>query len=173
MSKTVNYYFKHHNEASNGSSLRALIDERDWETYSMFWIILELVSRWEKYDRRGYIEISERTLCRELNTNMRKIRRCLGKVSAMFGWSFSNVSEGFVSIFVPNFAEYQGSRFKKSDRSKIRDRDINKDLDPCASAYEEKSKEKVEIILDRNNPTKDRKKEVSNVLAMWEQKNKI
>jgi hypothetical protein len=173
MSKTKNHYFKHFINASEGASLRSLIDECDWETYGSFWILLELVARWEKWERRGYVEVSIYTIARELNMRPSKCKRVLNKIRERFEWDLNYISDTYVSYLVPNFAEYQGSRFKKSPYIDI---DIDKDID-LNRVREEKSgnklpfeKEKIHDLLDQ---TKTGRQEVSKAMKAWKLKTGI
>lgn len=153
MSKTINFWFKHHTDASDGASLSSLLDEGDWETYGSFWIILECVARWEKWEKRGYAELSIHTIARKLHMRPSKSKRVLNKIRERFGWDLNYISDTFVSILIPNFAEYQGSRFQKSShlRSKIKDK---ADLDLKGERFDNKlSQKKEEKIPDQISTT--------------------
>lgn len=172
MSKTINFWFKHFSTASDGASLRSLIDENDWQTYASFWIILECVARWEKWERRGYIEVSIHTIARELGVRPSKAKKVLNKISERFQWDFNHISDTFISILVPNFAEYQGSRFQKSDylRSKIRDKDKEGDLRASGDGNKLPSgEEKIEDLISKAN---EGRQAVDSVLSIWRNKNK-
>jgi hypothetical protein len=75
-----NKWFKHYNTASQGQTLRLLWDSGKTDTIAFYWLILELVSRWEDENSRGRLEINMGVLMRETGWKRDKIERELTRL---------------------------------------------------------------------------------------------
>lgn len=135
-----NSWFKHYNDSSDGLSIRNAWANRDYDVVAYFWLILELISKYENREIcAGYISISPLVLCRITHTNERGLKTVLTKVRTYFGdnlivtWSklvpnmaetippcFAKDSDQFVQFFCRNWLELQenrgGKRTSKSNQ---------------------------------------------------------
>lgn len=127
-----NYYFKHINTASQGASLRSLWDAKDYEAYGLWWIILEMVSRFEKYEKRGEITVSWSFLARETGWNRAKVRRVLLRNALKTEIVLTEELNDSVSIFVPNWLEFQEKRGTYDRKKKAK---VATDLRPKTRDY--------------------------------------
>lgn len=107
MAKSSLSWFKHYNNASDGNSLRLLWDAGDFEAYGLWWRLLELVSRWEKMEKRGEIQLSWQTLARETNWKPSKCRRVLSRISSVSKIELEEIPGGYVLFRLPNWSELQ------------------------------------------------------------------
>lgn len=106
-------WFKHYNTASQGVSLRRLWDAKDYEAYGLFWILLEMLSRFERPENRGKMEINWHVLARETNWKPTKCRRVLSRICSVSKIDMTEKPDGNVSFLVPNWLELQENRGRK------------------------------------------------------------
>ena len=112
-----NAWFKHYNNASNGHTLSVLWSNNDTEAIALFWLILELVSRFEDESKRGFTTISWSTISRETGWKPSKCRRVLARISPVSKIEINEEQTGYVSFLVPNWLNYQENRGgKKSSK---------------------------------------------------------
>lgn len=114
-------WFKHYNEASSGGSIRNLIDEKDYRTVACYWVLLELISRDEKPEKRGFAVFSKSRLKRIWSVNERTLVDTCLKLASYFNCDFSQLTGNFVSFYLPNWLELQenrgGKRIAKKQQS--------------------------------------------------------
>lgn len=108
------HWFKHYNTASQGCTLRTLWDNKDYEAYGLWWILLELISRWEKPENRGEITISWSVLARETNWKRTKCRRVLLRICSVSKIEMNEIRDGNVSFRHPNWLDLQENRGGKN-----------------------------------------------------------
>jgi hypothetical protein len=143
-------WFKHYNDASKGLTIGTLLSQGDHEAVCVFWILLELLSRFEDQNRSGFINLKLSFIGRETNMKPTKARRVLARISAVspeWNWSFSAEE---CSFLVPNWLKLQGtpgpnlgrSTFKQGGRSKKRE-------------VRSKKKEEVESFGNDPSPSQD------------------
>lgn len=118
-----NAWFKHYNYASSGHTLSVLWANNDTEAVALFWLILELVSRFEDELERGKITISWSVLSRETNWKPSKCRRVLARISPVSKIEINEEREGYVSFLVPNWLELQERRGGKKEAKKEQNSD--------------------------------------------------
>lgn len=104
------HWFKHYNTASQGHTLRSLWDDRDYEAYGLFWIMLELLSRFEDPENRGSMTIKISTISRETGWKPSKCLRVLSRIVSVSKIDMKQIREGYVSYLVPNWLELQENR---------------------------------------------------------------
>lgn len=108
-----NSWFKHYNSAHEGLSIQALINEKDHEALACYWILLELISRYEHEDRRGFIEIPVTLLSKRWGVTCPKVERILNRLSLNFRSTFdctlTESSPKVASILIRNWLEFQGT----------------------------------------------------------------
>lgn len=113
-------WFKHFNTASQGHTLSTLWANNDTEAIALFWLLLELVSRFEDRDsedgKRGEITISWSVLARETNWKPSKCRRVLARIAPISKIEISEKQEGYVSFLIPNWLEFQENRGQKKSK---------------------------------------------------------
>jgi hypothetical protein len=133
-----NSWFKHYNNASQGHTLSVLWANGDTEGIALFWLLLELISRFEDPEKRGHMTISWSVLSRETNWKQSKCRRVLARISPVANFEMNEEKDGYVSFLVHNWAKLQENRGGKreakkeqmSDRRKKREvRSKNKEID--------------------------------------------
>ncbi len=106
------------------------------EVVACYWIILELISRYEKPEDRGFIEIPIKLLARKLFMTCPKVERILTQLSVNLCPTFDHVltkgSANVASIRVHNWLELQENRGSKTGLKKFEntDRPKTKDLRP-------------------------------------------
>jgi hypothetical protein len=114
-----NTWFKHYNTASEGHTLRTLLDNGDLEAYAMFWVLHELISKFENNDARGKVTLAWRTLARAMNWKPSKCVRVLVRISAVSQLQFihdmDGKPEGNVTVLSPNWLELQENRGGKRE----------------------------------------------------------
>lgn len=148
-----NAWFKHYNDASQGNTLRLLWSKKDDEAIAFWWLLLELLSRWENPERRGEIVLSWEILARETNRKPSRCKRVMTRISSVSQIELNEKPDGTFTFVVPNWLELQerrgGKRESKNDQSfsKIRQkREIEEEREkeeqkPPASFPENKSQE--------------------------------
>ena len=128
-----NAWFKHYNTASTGSTIRRLWDAKKFEAIALYWLVLELISRFEKDDKRGFISINLGVLRRETNWKLDKIQRELSRLysdslSIVIGSSNGIAEQSelnldtIVEISSGNWLELQetrGSKKSSKDEQKV------------------------------------------------------
>lgn len=118
-------WFKHYNTAHQGKTLRALWDQKQFEAYSLFWMLLETISRWEDENRRGYLKIPLATLKRETGWNEQHLIRVLKQIDPTLTELLPNSCQTFtelsgvqvklnldktLELFAPNWLKLQETR---------------------------------------------------------------
>jgi len=73
-------WFKHYNEASSGHTLQCLWTTNNYAAIALYWLVLELISRYESPTERGKIEIPMGVLMRETQWTSTRIERELMKL---------------------------------------------------------------------------------------------
>lgn len=115
----ANYYFKHLNTASQGATLSTLLANNDYEAYAAFWVLLELVSRFEDRgdaEKRGEITISWNRYGREINMKPTKSRRVLSRIASVSKIEIIEKPDGNVTFRVPNWLKLQETRGEKNTK---------------------------------------------------------
>jgi len=110
-------WFKHFASASQGESLKLLIVEGELESVAIFWIILELVCRWEKPESPGRITVSWKLLSKETHCLIPKLRKRLFKLTQNSLIRLSDEIEARFELSVPMWAELQRRHGPNSDRT--------------------------------------------------------
>lgn len=109
-----NKWFKHYNDSSQGLTIRTLLDQQDYEAVALWWVIHELISRYESYDARGKVVISEKTLAREINMKPSRTERVLGRISAVsqlrYDYETDEKQGRNISFLSPNWLKLQETR---------------------------------------------------------------
>lgn len=128
-------YFKHLNDAYDGSTLSQLMDNKQYEAGNLWWILLE------RANQKNSDNITEpySYFCRRLNVKRPKLERVLTELrSCCENFSFEFQKKN-VRIFIPNYAEYQETRGQKTSKNaakkapikdyrlKIKDKNTKKD----------------------------------------------
>jgi hypothetical protein len=104
-----NSWFKHYNNASQGQTLSVLWANSDTEAIALFWLLLEMVSRWEDESTRGEIEISWALLARETNWKPTKCKRVMTRILSVSKIEMNEKQTGNVAFLVPNWMKLQGT----------------------------------------------------------------
>jgi hypothetical protein len=110
VARTGGKWFKHYAEASQGLSLRTLWDSKDYEAYGLFWMLLEMISKFEDMEERGKISVSPSILQRETGWNIQRLRRVLSKIHQTSALEVSWNLEGSLELFAPNWSKLQENR---------------------------------------------------------------
>lgn len=109
-------WFKHYNTASRGDTLQQFIANRDYESVTLFWMLLEFLSRNESEGKRGSTQIELKFLCREINMKPSKLLKLLSRFSQIaLEWNLS-FTETKLEFRVDNWLELQEN--KKSKKQK-------------------------------------------------------
>lgn len=113
MAKHRMRWFKHWNEASQGSTLRKLWDAGDYEAYGLCWIILEMVSKWGD-QLTGKLDTTLDIIARETGWKPSKCRRVLLRISCVSFLEMEEKQNGNVTFLVPNWLKFQETRGQKT-----------------------------------------------------------
>jgi hypothetical protein len=125
-------WFKHYNTASSGLTLRSLWDSKHYEAFALYWLVLEMVSRWESSDERGKLTVPLSVLSRETGWKQDKLVRELlrlqsDSLSIVFhDQDTTNTSRKTksVTILISKWLELQehrgGKRFTKTNQTLIK-----------------------------------------------------
>ena len=140
MARNSNKWFKHYNTASQGHSLSLLWASSDTEAIALWWLLLELISRWEDCYARGTVALSYPLLERETGWKRSKCRRVLARISSVAEVAISEINETTFAFTVPNWLELQetrgGKRVSKKEQKPER----------------EEREEREERIIDKEQP---------------------
>lgn len=121
--KKKNVYFKHFNNASQGHTLSTLWANGDTEAIALFWLLLELVSRFEDpekgNDARGKITISWSVLARETKWSRPKCRRTLLRIVPISEIEMTEHENGYVSFSIRNWMNFQENRGGKKEQKTV------------------------------------------------------
>lgn len=119
-------WFKHYNDASIGHTLSNLWANNDTEAIALFWLIHELVSRFEDENSRGFVKISWSLLARDTNWKPTKCRRVLARISSVSKIEPREEIGGYVSFLIPNWLKFQENRGGKKLAKKEQNLDRGK-----------------------------------------------
>lgn len=154
-----NAWFKHYNNATQGHTLSVLWANGDTEAIAMFWLILELVSRFESTESRGEMTVSWNTIGRETNWKPTKCRRVLSRISPVSKIEITEKPDGYVSFLVPNWSKLQENRGVKKSLKKVNKSDRGERREDRGESIDIKSEEKREKVSDffdiLNSTTRD------------------
>ncbi|MCM2282016.1 MAG: hypothetical protein NDI61_09240 [Bdellovibrionaceae bacterium] len=118
-----NVYFKHFNTASQGHTLATLWANGDTDAIALFWLLLELVSRFEDpekgNDARGKITISWSVLAHETKWKPSKCRRVLARIVPVSEIEMTEFENGYVSFLVRNWLKFQETRGGKKEQKTV------------------------------------------------------
>ncbi len=152
-----NAWFKHYNNATQGHTLSVLWSNGDTEAIAMFWLILELVSRYESDVSRGEMTVSWNTIGRETNWKPSKCRRVLARISPVSKIEITEKPGGYVTFLVPNWSILQENRGAKKSLKKTENSDRGERIEERGKSIDIKkgnSREKVsdffEILNEQN-----------------------
>jgi hypothetical protein len=130
-------WFKHYNTASEGSSLEKLFAVGCHEAVACYWSLLELVSRYEKEEKRGFIEVPIKLLAKKWFMTCPKVERILDQLAfnmrSTLDYTLSKGSPKVASIFLRNWLDLQenrgGKKRAKNEQSLGEVRSKKKELD--------------------------------------------
>lgn len=107
-------WFKHYNTAHEGLTLRTLWDQEQFEAYGLFWILLELISRFEEEKSSGRLKIPMASLQRVTGWNLQRLTRVLTKIgetsSEVQGIQVRLNLDQTCELFVPKWSKLQETR---------------------------------------------------------------
>lgn len=102
-------WFKHFSNASQGASLRRLWDEGHFAAYSLYWMILEMVARWEDKNSPGSMTINWSVLARETGWKRPRCRSELARITSVTEIVLEEFHDGSIKLTVPKWSELQTS----------------------------------------------------------------
>ncbi len=112
-------WFKHYNEASEGSLIGDLISTKEYEAALLWWVLLEFVSRFEKPENRGECTFPLARIARVMNMKQPRTAMLLGRIRSASGSDCDcNVTPfppRMVTVKVHNWAKLQENRGGKRD----------------------------------------------------------
>jgi hypothetical protein len=148
-------WFKHYNTAHEGLSILNCLGDKEVELIAYYYIVLELVSKYEAEENRGNLEISLTAFCRILHMNRRKLVKTLPKLQRYFGVCFEYVSDKFVRLSIPNWLKYQERRGGKREAKEEQKNGFAPiDLRPKTQDLRIKTEEeKIESKINRPDPS--------------------
>jgi hypothetical protein len=110
-----NYYFKHHNDAHMGQTMAELWGENDYETIAFYWTVLECVSRYESFEKRGTWVGRYSYFLTKLGMKKQRSSRLLSKISQRFSLALKKCDDESFELSVPNWLNFQESRGGKRE----------------------------------------------------------
>jgi hypothetical protein len=132
-----NHWFKHYNTAHEGQTISELWAENDHEAIAFYWTVLEMVSRWESEDRRGFWAANISIFRSKLGMKSQRSTKLLSKIAQRFQLNLEWISDQSFQLLIPNWLELQENRGGKTQakteqkpyrRKKIEDRSKKKDI---------------------------------------------
>lgn len=158
MSNNNNKWFKHFNGSSLGQSLSVLVSNQDYETIFFWWWLLEKVSLWEDYNRRGVARITSRMIKNELGWNRQRFLRLCSSITLSLQVNIQYISDSdSYDVSIPNWLKYQetrgGKRITKKEQSadRLKTEDIRQKTKDLRS---NKFEQEIESIYNSNYPLK-------------------
>lgn len=107
-------WFKHYNTASESGSIECLLANGDHEAVACYWILLEIISRFEDQDNRGKIDIPVKVLAKRWFMSCPKVERILARLMLNMRSTLDcTLSESWpkvASITVRNWLELQQTK---------------------------------------------------------------
>lgn len=117
-----NTWFKHYNESHEGHLLGNLIAAKQYEAALLWWVLLELVSRFEDENNRGTCTIPLARIARAMNMTQPRVEALLGQLTSNSPSSHTcNISASqprLVSISIAKWLELQENRGGKNSAKK-------------------------------------------------------
>lgn len=154
----INWYFKHSNTAHEGRSIQDCLDMGKPELIAYYWIILELVSRYETFEDRGKLQISKASLMRILRKKAKTVQECMNNLCTLFSIEVEEIPDGFYSIRVPKWLELQETRGGKKRAKKEQKNDV------CSTDKRQETKDKRQ---KNNTSTSDEVSLSEKILKIW------
>lgn len=140
-----NKWFKHYNTAHEGQTISELWAENDHETIAFYWTLLELVSRFEDPEKRGFWSANLSIFRSKLGMKSQRSRKLLSKIAQRFRIELTWKSDQSFELLVPNFLELQETRGGKRRAKKEQNTERSK-------KREERSKKREEREQKPTNP---------------------
>ena len=76
-------WFKHYNTAHEGQLVGDLLALKEYEAVALFYVLMELISRFEDHDTRGKASIPVERIARAMNMKPTRIDRLLTRISSV------------------------------------------------------------------------------------------
>lgn len=170
-------WFKHYNTASQGNTLRFLWDGGHYDAIAFWWLLLELVSRWEHPEKRGKITVSWKLLARETGWLVPRVKRVLGQVMTASCTNSSStqhmtlvpVGDELIQLMVPNWLELQENRGGKNS-AKNEQKSLRREKEEVRSKIKDIRGEKEESELSlplANDPPTPIKETFHKLVEIW------
>jgi len=116
-------WFKHYNEASEGSLVGALISTKEYEAALLWWVLLEFVSRFEKPEKRGECTFPLARLARVMNMKQPRTASLLGRIGSVSGVDcdciVTDIQPRMVTVKINNWLKLQETRGGKRESKKL------------------------------------------------------
>lgn len=136
-------WFKHFANASEGASIRSLIDSRHLDTIAIYWMILECLCRFEDNKKPGSMLIAWATLCRVTGCRRPALRSHCARIASVSLMQYEDVTDMLVRVDIPKWLELQ-SQYARSQRHP-------KGISPVEDRREKKEEREKEIArVDKN-----------------------
>lgn len=103
-------WFKHYNESLEDVKFQSLWAEKDFELIAFYWAVLELVSRFETEEKRGFVKLPRSFFRQKLFINAQRLSKLLLNFqNNNFGEVKENL-DGSIELFIPNWLKLQERR---------------------------------------------------------------
>lgn len=147
------HWFKHYNTAFDGQTISELWAENDTETIAFYWTVLEMVSRWESPDKRGYWEGNLSIFWSRLRMKSQRSRKLLTKIAQRFNLALSFHSDQSFQLYVPNWLELQetrgGKKIAKNEQSAGRSKKIEERIKNISSSSNDDGDFDLELLYQK------------------------
>lgn len=128
-----NTWFKHYNEAHEGHLIGNLIASKQYEAALLWWVLLELVSRFEDENNRGTCTIPLARIARSMNMTQPRVEGLLDQLTlnspSSHDCTISTSKPRLVSISIRKWLELQENRGGKNQAKNDQNTDRSKRLE--------------------------------------------
>jgi hypothetical protein len=127
-----NAWFKHYNTSHDGQTMAELWAENDTEAIAFYWVVLEMISRWETPESRGVLVGNLSIFRSKLGMKSQRSYKLLVKIAQRFQLNLEWISDRSFKLSVNNWLELQenrgGKRSAKKEQNPTEERREKKDI---------------------------------------------